>query len=497
MKIHCLLIVGVLALMPSWVTGGEAAKRPPNIIVILADDMGYGDLGCFGNKKIKTPNLDRMAKEGMRFTSFYVTDSVCSPSRASLMTGCYAVRIGLEGALNPTSRIGISDKELLLSTLCKLRGYATALFGKWHLGHQARFNPLRHGYDEYFGTLFPNDCCNKYHPIVRNFPPFTLMEGEKVVAEEPDQSLFTQQFTERAVKFIEKNKEKPFFLYLAHAMPHVPIHPSAQFRGKSQGGLYGDVIEELDWSVGEVLAALKKHGLDENTLVIFTSDNGPFLSYGNHAGSAGPLRGGKLTAYEGGVRMPCVMRWPGHIPPGRDCDEICSTIDVVPTVRRLIGGKLSDNVIDGKDIWPLMSGKEGAKSPHEAFYFYNGTELHAIRSGDWKLHFPHPYLIVDGEPGRDGKPANFGKLKPAELTRSGIEGVASRHGYRVQQGGLELYDLKADIGESKNVAKDHPAVVERLQRLAESARAELGDTLTGRKGSGIRPAGTLAPGETK
>jgi arylsulfatase len=483
------LLLALLAFVPARAHAGEAPKRLPNIIVILADDMGYGDLGCFGNKKIKTPNLDRMARQGMRFTSFYVTDAVCSPSRASLMTGCYAVRIGLEGALNPTSRIGISSNELLLSTLCKQRGYATALVGKWHLGHQPQFNPLRHGFDEYFGTLFPNDCTNKYHPIIRTFPPFNLMEGEKVVAVEPDQSKFTQQFTERAVQFIEKNKEKPFFLYLAHAMPHVPIHPSEKFRGKSQGGLYGDVIEELDWSVGEVLAALKKNGLDENTLVIFTSDNGPFLSYGNHGGSAGPLRGGKLNAFEGGVRMPCIMRWPGRIPAGKDCDEVASTIDIVPTVSRLIGGKLASHPIDGKDISPLMFGTPGAKSPHDAFYFYNGTELHAVRSGDWKLHFPHPYLVVDGEPGRDGKPANFEKLKPADINKSGIQGLATRHGYRVMQGGLELYNLKTDIGESKNVAGDHPDIVERLQRFGEIARTEFGDTLTGRKGKGIRPAG--------
>ena len=312
------------------------------------------------------------------------------------------------------------------------------------------------------------------------------------MAEEPDQAQFTRQFTERAVQFIAKNKDQPFFLYLAHVMPHVPVHASEKFRGKSQGGLYGDAVEELDWSVGEILATLKKHGLEEDTLVIFTSDNGPFLSYGSHAGSAGPLRGGKLTAFEGGVRMPCIMFWPGKIPAGRDCDEIASTIDLLPTASRLVGGKLPKHAIDGKDIWPLLTGKDGAKSPHEAVFFYNGTELHALRSGPWKLHFPHPYLVVDGEPGKDGKPANFGNLKPADLKKSGIQGVATRHGYRVEQCVLELYNLHDDIGESKNVAKDHPDVVERLQKLAEAARRDLGDSLTGRKGIGIRPPGRVA-----
>jgi arylsulfatase A-like enzyme len=495
MRTPWLLVVGILAGVAEPSHAGPAPDRPPNIIVILADDLGYGDVGCFGAKKIKTPSLDRMAKQGMRFTSFYVTDAVCSPSRASLLTGCYAVRVGLEGALNHTSRIGISNNELLLSTLCKRRGYATALFGKWHLGHHARFNPLRHGFDEYFGIPYPNDCSNKFHPIVRTFPPLPLLEGEKVVAEEPDQAEFTRQFTQRAVRFIEKHKDRPFFLYLAHVMPHVPIHASEKFRGKSEGGLYGDTVEELDWSIGEVFAALQKHGLDENTLVIFTSDNGPFLSYGNHAGSAGRLRGGKLTAFEGGVRMPCIMRWPGKIPADRTCDEVASTIDLLPTISRLVGGKLPNHTIDGKDIWPLMSGAEGAKTPHEAFLFYSGSELHAIRSGDWKLHFAHPYLIVDGEPGRDGKPANFGKLKPEDLTKSGIQGIASRHGYRVEHCGLELFNLKKDIGESHNVISKHRDVVQRLQRLAETARVELGDSLSGRKDSKVRAPGKLLPHE--
>jgi arylsulfatase len=491
---HCALLgaIGAALLTLSPVPAAETkTPRLPNIVLILTDDQGYGDLGCYGAKDIRTPVLDQMARDGMRFTDFYVSQAVCSASRASLMTGCYANRVGLEGALNPTSKIGISAGELLLPQLCKQKGYATAIYGKWHLGHQPPFNPIRHGFDEFFGLPYPNDCSNKYHPIVRTFPPLPLLEGEKVVKEEPDQSQFTRQFTERSIQFIEKNKDRPFFLYLAHVMPHVPIFASEKFRGKSKGGPYGDVIEELDWSVGEVLAALKKQGLEESTWVIYTSDNGPNISYGNHAGSAGPLRGGKLTCFEGGVRMPCLMKWPGRIPAGRVCHEVCTTMDLLPTIASRIGGRLPEQAIDGKDIWPLLSGQEGAKSPHEAFYYFADSELQAVRSGDWKLHLPHRYLVVNGAPGKDGKPAGFDKLTPESLDKHGLEGVASRHGYRVEKGGLELYNLRDDIGETKNVAGQHAEVVKRLEALAEKARGELGDSLTGRKGKGVRPPGRV------
>jgi arylsulfatase len=474
---------------PGAKTGAAEAPRP-NIVLIFTDDQGYGDVGCFGAKDVRTPNLDRMAREGMRFTNFYVAQAVCTASRAALLTGCYANRVSLFGALNHTSTTGIADEELLLPELCKQQGYATAIYGKWHLGHHPRFNPLRHGFNDYLGIPYPNDT-SKYHPVIRDLPPLPLIEREKVIAEEPDQSQFTRLFTERAVRFIEQNKDRPFFLYVPHVMPHVPIFASEKFKGKSQRGLYGDVVEELDWSVGEIQAALRKHGLDEKTLVIFTSDNGPFLSYGNHAGSAGPLRGGKLTAFEGGVRMPCIMRWPGKVPAGRTCEEIATAMDLLPTVAGLIGAKLPAHPIDGKDIEPLLAGRTGAKTPHEAFYYYAGEQLQAVRSGDWKLHFPHPYLEVAAEPGRDGKPSNFANLKPESIKLSGLEGIASRHGYKIEKIGLTLYNLKDDIGETKEVAAQHPEVVRRLQELAEKARADLGDSLTGRKGTGVRPAGKL------
>lgn len=467
-----------------------SAERPPNIVLILTDDQGYGDVGCFGATDFRTPHMDRLANEGSRFTSFYVSQPVCTASRASLLTGCYANRVGFAGALNPTSLNGIHERELLLPELLKSKGYTTALFGKWHLGYPSRFNPLNHGFDEYFGLPFSNDNSNQYHPIIRTFPPLPLFDGHNIVARDPDQSLFTGQFTERAVAFIDKHHQQPFFLYVPHVMPHVPIFASDRFTGKSGSGRYGDVIEELDWSVGEILKTLEKHGVDDDTLVIFASDNGPWLSYGEHAGSAGKLRGGKLTTFEGGVRVPCMMRWPKRIPAGRVCDQLVTTMDLLPTIAGLVEAELPSHRIDGKDVWSLINGTV-EKSPHEAFYYYAGADLHAVRSGDWKLHFPHPYLEVAGEPGKGGKPANFENLTPNAITESGLKGIASRHGYRIQQTGLELYNLKDDVGESKNVAASHPDIVRRLTDLAELARADLGDKLTGRSGKELRPSGRV------
>jgi arylsulfatase A-like enzyme len=446
----------------------ESAKadRPPNVVIILADDQGYGDLGCYGAKDFETPNLDRMAQEGVRFTDFYVAQAVCSASRAALLTGCYPNRIGILGALNPSSTHGISDQEKTLAEVLKPRGYATAIYGKWHLGHRPKFLPTRHGFDDYYGLPYSNDMWPK-HPSGK-FPDLPMIEGEKVVALNPDQTQLTTWYTQRAVRFIEKNKDRPFFLYLAHNMPHVPLHVSDKFKGKSKQGLYGDVIMEIDWSVGEVLSALKKHGLDERTLVMFTSDNGPWLSYGNHAGSAGPLREGKMTTWEGGLREPCLMRWPGHIPPGIVCREPAMTIDVLPTVAKLADAELPRHKIDGLDIWPLIVGQPGAKSPHEAFYLYWNQDLQAIRSGRWKLHFPHSYITLAGEAaGKDGQPGPYKQAKTP----------------------LALFDLEDDPGESKNLADQHPEVVRLLEQLAEKARDDLGDAATKRVGKGVRLAG--------
>ena len=472
------------ALLPLLLTA-----ETPNIVFIVADDMGYADFGAQGAKGFETPNLDRLAAEGTRFTNFYVAQAVCTASRAALMTGCYPNRIGMQGAYNHTSRDGVADEEWLLPEMLKARGYATAGMGKWHLGTRLKFNPTRHGFDEWLGIPYSNDN-SKYHPsLAAEMPPLPFYDGEKIIEHDPDQALFTSRFTQRAVQFIERNAVRPFFLYLPHVMPHVPIFASEKFKGRSALGLYGDVMEELDWSVGEVLSTLKRLKLEERTLVIFISDNGPFLSYGEHAGSAQPLREGKLTTFEGGVRVPCLVRWPGHVPSARVCDEPFMGIDWLPTLTDIVGGKVSTNKIDGLSAKGLIFGEKDARPSHEALFFYSGTALQAVRSGKWKLHFAHPYITVAAEPGRGGKPSNFGKLAPTSITQSGVEGIATRHGYRIEQLELSLFNLDTDPGETKNVAAEHPDVVQRLSALAEVARQDLGDSLQSIKGSGLRSPG--------
>lgn len=461
---------GGLQFLASGASVDAADSRTPNIVIIFTDDQGYADVGCYGAQGFKTPHIDRMASEGMKFNSFYVSQAVCGASRASLLTGCYANRIGMLGAPSHATKHGIHGDELLLSELCKQQGYATAAFGKWHLGHHPPFLPLQNGFDEYFGLPYSNDMW-PYHPERPNaFPDLPMYLGNDVVNPKvtpDDQVHLTTWYTERAVQFIESKRDQPFFLYVAHSMPHVPLFVSDRFHGKSEQGLYGDVIMEIDWSVGEILNALKRHGIDDKTLVIFTSDNGPWLSYGNHAGSAVPLREGKGTTWEGGVRVPCLTRWPGKIPAGTVCDELAATIDVLPTVAHLINGTLPDHPIDGKNIWPLMTGAADAKSPHDYYCYYWGNELQAIRSGDWKLHFPHAYRSLTGAPGRDGHPA----------------------GYTQQKTDLALFHLKDDIGETTDVKDAHPKIVAQLMKFADQAREELGDSAKQIQGKGIRSPG--------
>ena len=445
-----------------------ADSRPPNVVIIFADDLGYADLGCFGGTHVKTPHLDRMASEGRRFTDFYVAQAVCSASRAALLTGCYPNRVGIQGALGPGSNNGINPDETTLAEVFKSRGYATGIYGKWHLGHHPEFLPLQHGFDDYLGLPYSNDMWPK-HPSAK-FPPLPLIDRDAVVELNPDQSQLTTWYTERGVKFIEEHRDQPFLLYLPHSMPHVPLFVSEKFAGKSEQGLFADVIAEIDWSVGQILATLERLKLDENTLVIFTSDNGPWLNYGNHAGSAGPLREGKGTAWDGGVRVPCVMRWPGRIAASTVCTEPCMTIDLLPTFAGLIGAELPARKIDGLDIAPLLVGDGTARSPHEALFLYWLNELHAIRSGDWKLHFPHPYRQFE-KGGQDGQPAPYAQGKTD----------------------LVLYNLRTDVGERYDVQAEHPEVVSRLQQLAEQARADLGDGLTKRTGAGLRAAGMHQP----
>lgn len=463
------------------------ATRPPNIVLIVADDMGYCDAGCYGANDVRTPNLDRLAKEGTRFTSFCVAQPVCTASRAALLSGCYPNRIGMSGALNHTSKTGINGDEILLPELLRARGYATAHFGKWHLGTRAKFFPTRNGFDEWVGLPYSNDN-GPLHPTVRGIPALPLYANDEVIATDPDQSQFTRLFTEKAVAFIQKNKSKPFFLYVPQVMPHVPIFASERFKGKSSRGLYGDVIEELDWGVGEILTALKVAGVEDDTLVLFLSDNGPFLSYGSHAGSATPLREGKLTTFEGGVRVPFLARWKGKVPAGRVCDELITGLDLLPTLATLAKAGSPTAKIDGIDLSPLLLGGKGATG-RNSFAYYSGSELHAVRRGNWKLHFPHEYLVVNGLAGKDGKPANYANMQPNAIEESGIRGIASRHGYKVQKLDLSLFDLTNDVGELKNVAAANLKVVQELGALADEFRRDLGDTLTNTKGSGLRTVG--------
>lgn len=468
------LVLGILSLMLSC-----SAEKPPNIVLIFIDDMGYADIGSFGAKGYETPNLDRMAKEGMRFTDFHVSQAVCSASRAALLTGCYSERIGIKGALNPWAKHGLNPEEETIADLLKNRGYATAIFGKWHLGHQKEFLPLNHGFDEYFGLPYSNDMWPVHFdgkPITEgrksSYPKLPLIEGNETVGyveDLDDQGQLTTMYTERALNFIEKNKNQPFFLYLPHSMVHVPLGVSDKFKGKSEQGMYGDVVMELDWSVGQILETLKKNNLDENTLVIFTSDNGPWLNFGNHAGLALPLREGKGNMWEGGVRVPTLMRWPGKIPAGTECDKLTSTLDILPTLSSLSGAAQPQRKIDGVDIWSLMAGDEQA-NPRTEYYYYYGRQLCGVREGDWKLMFPHTYRSYKGvEPGKDGFPGPYAQ----------------------GQTGLELYNLESDISETTDVSAEYPDIVERLKKIGEKARDDLGDTITGQKGRGIREPGRI------
>jgi arylsulfatase len=456
-----------------------AADRPPNVVIIFMDDMGYADVGAFGAKGYPTPNLDAFARDGVKFTNFHVAQAVCSASRAALLTGCYSNRVGIHGALGPNSTHGINAAETTIAEVMKSRGYATGMAGKWHLGHHPAFLPPQHGFDESFGLPYSNDMW-PHHPEAKpgTYPKLPLYENGQVIDDEitpAEQPNLTTWYTERAVKFIEKNKARPFFFYLAHSMPHVPLFVSDKFKGKSQRGLFGDVIMEIDWSVGEVLRTLAKHGLERDTLVIFTSDNGPWLSYGDHAGSAAPHREGKGTAWEGGTRVPCLMRWPGRLPAGAACDDYVMTIDLLPTLAGRIGAKLPALPIDGLDVWPILSRQPGAKNPHAGYgNWYAQNELQAVVSGDgqWKLVLPHRYRTLGGRPGgRDGIPAKYENVD--------LKAPA-------------LYNLAADRGETTDVAAANPAVVSQLLAFAEKCRADLGDSLTQRNGAGAREPGRIA-----
>ncbi|HZZ81176.1 MAG TPA: sulfatase [Gemmataceae bacterium] len=450
-----LIALLAIAILPLMGHAQPAANEKPNIIFIFADDLGYADVGCYGAKGFKTPNLDRMAKEGTRFTSFYTACSVCSGSRAALLTGRHYQRVGVPPVMFPGNKNGLNPNEVTIASILRRLGYFTAIIGKWHLGHLTRYLPTNRGFDYYYGIPYSNDMAIdpvnakfardivfregkdadkvRSEKAVNNKVP--LMRGEEVIEYPVDQTTLTKRYTAETIRLIKENKDKPFFLYVPHAMPHVPLHVSPDFKGRTKT-LFGDVMEELDWSVGEILKAVKEAGIEKKTLVIFTSDNGA------HQGSAGVLRGKKATMYEGGFRVPCIARWPGKIPADVVNDEVAATVDVLPTFAKLAGGSAPDDrPIDGKDIRPLLFGDKDAKSPHEYYLFphLNG----ALRAGDWKF-YPWPE-------GADKKKA---KTDPPKK-------------------GVQLYNLAKDIGETKNVAADNPQVVERLQAAYQRMTEDL------------------------
>ncbi len=449
-------------------------KQTPNVIIILTDDQGYEDVGTFGSPDIETPHLDQMAKEGVRLTDFYVAQPICSASRAALLTGSYSNRVGVSQAFFPDEKTGLNPEETTIAEILKEQGYSTAIYGKWHLGDQPEFMPNNQGFDDFYGIPYSNDMWPE-HPQqeMHNFDPLPLYENEKIIDTVTPfiQSQLTTRITERAVDFIIDNREKPFFLYVAHPQPHVPLYVSDKFKGKSKGGLYGDVIMEIDWSVGEILKTLKEKGIDDNTLVIFTSDNGPWLSYGNHSGSADPFREGKGTTWEGGVREPFIARFPDKFPANTTIETPVMAIDLLPTITALTGGNLPERKIDGKNILDVLTGKT-TESPHEAYYFYyNVNDLHSVRYKNWKMYFPHSYRTMDGqEPGKDGFP---GEYRMVDLEEP------------------ELYNLETDPEERKNIIEEHPDVVQKINSLADQKRKELGDELTGVEGSENRPLGRV------
>lgn len=455
----------------------------PNIVIIFMDDLGYGDISNFGAINYKTPNIDKMVNDGMLFTNFYSAQAVCSASRAGLLTGTYPNRIGISGALMPYSKKGLHDDEITIAEMLKDKGYATAIYGKWHLGHQKKFLPNNHGFDTYLGIPYSNDMwpvdfdgnqiSDSSDWRKKSYPQLPLIENFNKIDEIrtlEDQARLTTLFTERSVEFINNNKDNPFFLYLPHPMPHVPIAVSNKFKGKSPQGLYGDLMMEIDWSVGEIVKALKQNNLEENTLVIFTSDNGPWLNFGNHAGSTGGLREGKGTSFEGGQRVPTIMKWPKVISAGSISNNIAATIDVFPTIANIVSSELPKHKIDGVDISSILEGRRDSNPRDHLYYYYGKNNLEAVRKDNWKLVFPHESRSYKNVlPKNDGHPGPYSKFT-AEYA---------------------LYNLRRDPGEEYNVKELYPEIVKELEDLAEIARNDLGDDLNNRIGNNIRESGTI------
>lgn len=439
----------------------------PNIIVMFMDNLGYGDLGCYGSRQHRTPHIDQLAREGVRFTSFYSTSGVCTPSRASLMTGCYPRRVSMHVSgkgfcvLFPADHKGLNPSEKTIAGLLREQDYATACVGKWHLGDQAPFLPTQHGFDRFFGCPYSEDMVPR--DARPDWPPLPLMRNETVIEAPVDRDYLTRRYTEESIRFIRENKDRPFFLYLPHAMPGSTDRPfsSPAFQGRSANGPYGDCVEELDWSAGEIMKVLKELDLDERTLVIWTSDNGA-VGWNPRQGSNAPLRGWGYDTSEGGQRMPCIVRWAGTIPAGIVRDDLTTTMDILPTVTHLVGTRPPDDrVIDGHDILPILTNDPDAESPYDesGFFYYYREQLQAVRSGPWKLYLPLQKKLCRLD----------GSFEGAEKFET------------------ELYDVRNDISETCEVAAEHPDVVQRLMALAEKAREDLGDC--DREGTNQRAAG--------
>lgn len=460
--------------MAAW-AGISSAADYTNIILVNLDDVGYGDFSCNGAYGYTTPHIDQLASQGVRFTHFLAGQPISGASRAGLLTGCYPNRIGFSGAPGPDSNYGVHQDEMTMGELLKQKGYATAIFGKWHLGSQYQFLPLQNGFDEYYGLPYSNDMW-PFHPQqgeVFNFPDLPTYDGNEVVGYNTDQTRFTTDYTMRSIDFIKKNVQagKPFFLYLAHNMPHVPLAVSDKFKGKSEQGLFGDVMMEIDWSIGEVWKTVQELGIEENTLIVITSDNGPWTNYGNHAGSAAGLREAKATTFDGGNRVPCIVYWKGHTQAGTICNKLASNIDLFPTFAEISGAPLPQRKIDGVSILSLIEGKTDANPRTSFVYYYNKNDLEAVTDGEFKLVFPHKYVTYGAyAPGNDGKP---GKLATVELRAS------------------ELYDLRRDPGERYNVLHQYPERAAKLMKIADEMRSQLGDNLTRVKGTENRKPGLV------
>lgn len=444
----------------------------PNIIMIITDDQGYADLSSFGASDINTPNIDALGKEGTKYTRFYVPQSQCTPSRAGIMTGCYPNRVGVDWVFLPHSTTGLNPEEETIADILKPIGYTSAYFGKWHLGHHPEFLPINQGFDEYFGIPYSNDMWPLNPRKDYTFPPLPLIENTTVIdtVDEAIQKNMTRLLTQKTINFIEKNKENPFFITLSHPMPHVPLYVSDEFEGKSKRGLYGDVMMELDWSTGEIIKALKDLNIDKNTMVLFLSDNGPWIAYGNHGGSTGGLKEGKETSFEGGIRSPLLIRYPAKIPPNKIIDTPINGIDLLPTFAHLANAKLPAKKIDGKNIMEQLTGISNQMAHDEYFFYMNKNQLEAVMTEQWKLVLPHSFNSLNGKPGgRDGALAVYEKIS--------VE--------------LALYDLKNDKNETQNVADKHPEIVSKLMVKADSIRHILGDKITGVQGLEVRPLGEL------